>query len=91
MNQMLMTQKEAILRMACIVGACACFVIGVVFILQDIVYHISLDPLDLFFTAVPFFPIILVAPRYKNGSIVYAFIGLAEIIIIVMNHFIVLR
>jgi hypothetical protein len=88
---MLLSQKEAVLRMACIVGACICFVIGVIFILQDIVYHINLDPIDLFFTAIPFIPIILVAPRYKNGNIVYFFIGLAEIIIIVINHFIVLR
>ena len=79
------------LRMACIVGACICFVIGGMFILQDIVYHVSLDSIDLLFTSIPFLPIILVAPRYKNGSIVYAFIGLGEIIIIVMNHFIVLR
>ena len=91
MNQMLMTQKEAFLRMACIVGACACFVIGVVFILQDIVYHINLDHIDLLFTAMPFLPIFLVAPRYKNGSIVYCFIGFFEMIIIVLNHFIVLR
>ena len=91
MIQESLSPKEAAMRMACIVGACICFVIGGMFIVQDIVYHINLDAIDLFFTAIPFLPMILVAPRYKNGKIVYAFIGLAEIFIIVLNHFIVLR
>jgi len=58
---------------------------------QDIVYQVNRDPFELFLTAFPFVPIILMAPRYKNGRVIYSFIGAAEIIIIVINHFLVLR
>jgi hypothetical protein len=90
MNQKALPRNEAMIRLACIVGACICFVIGLRFIYDDIAYHVNFED-ALLFTAVPFLPIIFMAPRYKNGNIVYAFIGLAEVIIIVMNHFIVPR
>ena len=79
------------IRLALIIGAAACFVIGVKMVAQDIVYHVNHDPLDLFFTIFPFVPIILIAPRYKNGKIIYPIIGAAEAIIVVMNYFLVLR
>jgi hypothetical protein len=84
-------RNEATIRLACIVGACACFVVGMRFVYDDFAYHVNFDPFDALFTVVPFLPIILVAPRYRNGTVVYAFIGLAEVVIVVMNHFIVLR
>ena len=78
------------IRIILIIGAAACFVIGGKMVAQDIVYQM-LDPGSLFFSMFPFFPLILMAPRYKNGGIIYGFIAAGEIVIIVLNHFIVLR
>jgi hypothetical protein len=91
MNQITLSRSETVIRLACIVGACVCFVIGLRFIYEKIVYDISLDLFELMFITIPFLPIVVVAPRYRNGNIVYAFIGLAEVIIIVMNRITVLR
>jgi hypothetical protein len=80
------------IRIILIIGAAACFVIGGKRVAEDIVYQVNLDSLDfLLFTAFPFLPIILMAPRYKNGGVIYGFIAVAEILIIVTNHFVVLR
>jgi len=79
------------IRLALVLGAAACFVIGAKMIAQDIVYHVNHDPLDLFFTIFPFIPIILIAPRYKNRKVIYHIIGAAEVIIVVINYFLVLR
>jgi hypothetical protein len=57
---------------------------------QDIVYQM-VDPISLLISIFPFVPLILMAPHYKNGSVIYSFIAMMEILIIVMNHFIVLR
>jgi hypothetical protein len=77
-------------RIILIIGAAACFVIGGKMVAQDIVYHMN-DDASLFISIVPFIPIMLMAPRYKDGKIIYGFIAAAEILIIVMNYFLVLR
>jgi predicted Co/Zn/Cd cation transporter (cation efflux family) len=80
-----------VIRIILIIGAAACVVIGGKMVAQDIVYQVNTDPIDLFITIFPFVPIILMAPRYKNGRIIYGFIAVVEILIIVMNYFLVLR
>ena len=79
------------IRIVLIIGAAACVVIGGKMVAEDIVYHVNHDPWDLIFTMFPFVPIILIAPRYKNGKVIYPIIGAAEAIIVVMNYFLVLR
>jgi hypothetical protein len=79
------------IRLVLIIGAAACFVIGVKVVAQDVVYHVNHDPFDMFITLFPFVPIIAMAPRYKNGKWIYGFIGAAEALIILMDYFIVLR
>jgi hypothetical protein len=79
------------IRLVLIIGAAACFVIGVKMVAQDIVYHVNFDPFEFVFTVFPFIPIIAMAPRYKDGRIIYSFIGAAEVLSILMNFFIVLR
>jgi len=79
------------IRKILIVGAAACFVVGGIRVAEDIVYHVNFDPLDIFFTIFPFVPIILIAPRHKDGRLIYGFIAGAEAINIVLNHFLVLR
>jgi|HubBroStandDraft_1064217.scaffolds.fasta_scaffold773927_1 hypothetical protein len=59
-------------------------------VVQDIVYHMT-DPASLVISIFPFIPIILMAPRYKDGKVIYGFVAAAEILIIVMNYFLVLR
>ncbi len=79
-------------RILLLIGAAACFVIGGKMVAQDIVYDVKLnDPFSFLITFFPFLPLILMAPRYKNGKTIYSFIGAAEAIIIVMDHFTVLR
>jgi hypothetical protein len=40
---------------------------------------------------IPFAPLILMAPRYKNGKIIYSFTAFVEAVIIVGNYFMVLQ
>ena len=91
MSQTTLPRNEAVIRLACIIGACPCFVVGLRFIYEKFAYGISLDPFELAFLTIPFLPIVAVAPRYRNGKVVYAFIGLAELLIVVLGHFIVVR
>jgi|GEM_PF-2969791 hypothetical protein len=84
-------RNEAVIRLTCIVGACACVVYGIKMVYQNVAYQIDMDPFNVLLTLVPFLPIILVAPRYRNGTVVYLFIGLAEIIIVVFYHFVTPR
>ena len=91
MNEASLTRRESVLRMVCIIGACVCFVHGLRFVYEDVAYHFTLDPITVVFTSIPFVPIFAVAPRYKNGSIVYAFIAMLELIIIAVSPFIVVR
>jgi hypothetical protein len=91
MAQMTLPRSEAAIRLACIVGACACFVVGLRFVYEKFAYDISLDLVELAFLTVPFVPIVAVAPRYRNGKVVYAFIGLAELFIVVMDRITVVR
>ena len=89
MSQITLPRSEAAIRLACIVGACACFVVGLRFVYEKFSCDISLDPFELAFLTIPFLPIVAVAPRYRSGKVVYVFIGSAELFIIVMGHFIV--
>jgi hypothetical protein len=84
-------RNEAVIRLACIVGACACVIYGMKIVYMNVAYHMDIDPFTLLLTLVPFLPIILVARRYRNGSAVYPFIGLVEVIIIVFYHFVTPR
>ena len=79
------------IRLALIIGAAECVVIGGKIVAEDIVYHVNQDVWDLSITIFPFVPIILIAPRYKNGKVIYPIIGAAEAIIVVMNYFLALR
>ena len=83
--------KESTARIILIFGACLCFVIGGKWIAWDIVYHVRQDPLLVFLTGLAFVPLIALAPRYKNGRVIYLFIGLAELIVIVMGNVLTLR
>ena len=71
MNQKALQRNEAMIRLACIVGACICFVIGLRFIYDDIAYHVNFEA-ALIFIGVPFLLIVFMAPRYKDGNIVVA-------------------
>jgi hypothetical protein len=84
-------RNEAVIRLACIGGACACFICGMKIVYINVAYHVDLDPFTVVLTLVPFLPIILVAPRYRKGTIMYLFIGLAEFMIIVLYHFVTPR
>jgi hypothetical protein len=77
-------------RIILIVGASACFVIGGIMVAEDVVYRMY-DSFDFILTLIPFTPLILVAPRYKSGKVIYSFTAALETSIIVMNHFMVLR
>ena len=79
------------MRILLIIGACLCFVIGVKWICEDIVYHVETDDSLLFINALAFVPLIGLAPRYKNGKVIYAFIGLLEAFIIFMGNLLTLR
>jgi hypothetical protein len=83
-----LSRNEAAIRLACIVGACACVVYGIKMVYQNVAYQVNMDPFNVLLTLIPFLPIILVAPRYRNGTVAYQFIGLAEIIIVVLYHFV---
>jgi hypothetical protein len=84
-------KSPLIIRMVLIAGACLCLVIGGKWIAEDIVYHESLyDPLVII-NVLAFIPIIAVAPRYKNGKVIYAFIGVLEAFIIFMGNLLTLR
>ncbi|HEV2327947.1 MAG TPA: hypothetical protein VGY56_04055 [Verrucomicrobiae bacterium] len=83
--------NEAVIRLACIVGACACVIYGMKIIYDNVAYHMGIDTFTLLLTLVPFLPIILAAPRYRNGTAGYLFIGLAEVIIVVLYHFVTPR
>lgn len=77
-------------RIILIIGASACFVIGGIMVAEDIVYRIN-DGFDFILTLIPFTPLILMAPRYKSGKVSYSFTAVLETLIVVMNHFMVLR
>jgi len=77
--------------MVLIAGACLCFVIGGKWIVEDIVYHMETYDDLLFINALAFVPLIALAPRYKNGNVIYAFIGLLEAFIIFMGNMLTLR
>lgn len=74
--------KEPIIRIALIAGACLCLVIGVKWIAEDIVYQIQPDITLIIINGVAFAPMIALAPRYKNGKMIYYWIGWIEAFII---------
>ena len=76
--------------MLCIIGACVCFVHGVRMVYMDFSYHLDFVSI-LVFSVIPFVPIVAVAPRYRNGSRVYAVIALVELIVITTYPFVVVR
>jgi hypothetical protein len=77
-----------------IIGAAACLVIGGKRIAEAVVYHIDLlNFWELLILALPFIPIILLAPKsaiYKR-PIRLIFVVVLEILVIVSNLFLVLR
>ena len=79
------------IRIVLIIGACLCFVIGVNWICEHIVYHVTLDPVMLAINAFAFVPLFALGPRYKNGLAIYWFIGLAEALVIVMGNLLTLK
>ncbi|HTV41390.1 MAG TPA: hypothetical protein VMF08_12485 [Candidatus Sulfotelmatobacter sp.] len=83
-------EMGSMVRIVLIIGASACFVIGGVMVAEDVVYDIY-NLFDLLLTLIPFAPLLLMAPRYKNGNVIYGFTAALEAIIIVANHFMVLR
>ena len=72
------------LRISLIAGACLCFVIGAKWIAEDIVYHVTLDAIPVVFNILAFVPLVALAPRYKSGF-VYLFIGIVEVLVIIMG------
>jgi len=75
------------MRITLIVGAAICFVIGLKMVFMFIAYHIAFDLVPYLFTAVAFFPLILLAPRSstpKKRSL-FAFLGLTEMLVIAMD------
>jgi hypothetical protein len=83
--------KERPIRLALIIGACLCLVIGGKWIAEDIVYHIRLVDSLVMINALAFVPIIAIAPQYKNGMVIYLFIGALEAFIIFMGNILTLR
>jgi len=76
-----------------IIGAAACFVIGVIRICEVFAYRVNHDFVDLLIISLPFVPIILIAPRsatFQKRSL-FIFVGLVEAVVIATNFFIVLR
>jgi hypothetical protein len=84
-------RHQSTVRLVLIIGACLCFVIGAKWIAEDILYHVQLDHPLLFINALAFIPLLMLAPRYKNGKVVYVLIGLLEAFIIVMGNLLTLR
>jgi hypothetical protein len=85
---------EPFIRIILIVGAAACLVIGGKRIAEAIVYHIDvLNFWELLITALPFIPIILLAPKSATHKkpVLLIFVALLEILVIVSNLFMVLR
>jgi hypothetical protein len=83
------SNKDQLIRLPLIAGACLCFVIGGKWIAEDIVYSIH-DPSWIAFNIVAFIPIIAIGPRYKNRKI-YAFVAAGEAFIIIMGNLMTLR
>jgi hypothetical protein len=81
------------IRLALIIGAAACFVIGVKGICEAVAYHASLDPIVLLIMALPFVPIIMMAPSSMTAQKHFRciFTGLLEAVVIVSNFFLVWR
>jgi hypothetical protein len=79
------------MRLALICGACLCFVIGGYWIAEDIVYNVGVDDFLGVINGLAFLPLIAMAPRYKNGKIIYALIGFLEGFVIFMGLEIQLR
>jgi hypothetical protein len=81
------------IRLTLVVGAAACVVVGVKRICETVAYHVSYDPYWLLILALPFVPIILIAPRsatpQKRG--LFCFIGLVEAVVIASDFFLVWR
>lgn len=84
-------RNETRVRLVLIAGACLCLVQGVYWIAQDIVYDVENDGVLLIIKRLAFLPLIAMAPCYKNGKIVYAFIGVLEAFIIFMGLTLTLR
>ena len=83
------SNKDHLIRLPLIAGACLCFVIGGKWIAENIVYSIH-DPYWVEFNMIAFLPIIAIAPRYKKRKI-YAFIAALEAFIIIMGNVMTLR
>ena len=81
------------IRLALIVGAAACFAIGVKQVCGAIAYDASLDPVFFLILVLPFVPIILMAPSSMTAQKRFRFVfaGLLEAVIIVSNFFLVWR
>jgi hypothetical protein len=79
-----------VIRIILLAGAAACVVIGGKMAAQDIAYQMY-DSFSLLITVIPFVPLISMAPRYKNGEVIYGFTAIVEATVIVANYFMVLR
>ena len=86
-----MSAKFTVVRIALIAGACLCVVIGGKWIAWDVVYKVRLDPSLVTINALAFVPIIALAPRYKNGTKIYASVALLETIVIWLGVELTLR
>lgn len=81
------------IRLVLVIGAAACLVIGVKRICEAVVYHVNLDPIELLIVALPFVPILLIAPHSATVQkrFLFGFIGFIEAVVIASDFFLVLR
>ena len=86
------------IRLVLIIGAAACVVVGIKRICEAVAYHMTLDPVELLIIALPFLPILMIAPRTSTaqkrflfGTYLFGFIGFIEAVVIASNFILVLR
>jgi hypothetical protein len=84
-------KNKVLIRIILIAGACLCLVIGVKWIAEDIVYQVQLNDGLIIINVLAFVPIIAVAPRYRNGKVIYSFISVLEAYIVLMGLVLTLR
>jgi hypothetical protein len=78
-----------VMRKILIVVAAICSTSGAMAVLSHILWRISFDDLDLVLSVfVPSLPLILMAPLYKNGKIVYALVATIEAFVLFNSFFV---
>jgi hypothetical protein len=89
-----MASGDVFIRIILIIGASACFVIGAKRIAEAVVYHVgAFNFWELLIVALPFIPMVLLAPRSATCKkpVLLVFLAVVEMLVIVSNFVLVLR